>query len=575
MGKIKIRSIRIQTRLIVSVLLISIVPVAATSIISYKKSNDAIQTKINTYSVQAMEDVSRTLQTELSFKEALCEELAMTGEIQKKLVDYEKLNNSEKYKIQDDITSKFVEKIRLSAFNASSDITSLSIINHSNVIIGTGQNNYNPNQFIEIYNKTKDEGPKYNYTIIKDLNENFQVAINSRIKNHITGEEIGTLILTFKDSYISEICKRLKIGDNADVLIMNSRGIIVSSNNESKTPINEEYAEKTLIENIIKNKELKKYSFSMDIMGEKRLVTYNSITNSDWFIVGTIPYTYLQEESKSLMWNILFIGIVCLIVAIPLSFIISFSISKPLDKLKNHMNEVQMGKFDIELTDNNSDEIAEISTGFNDMLTSIRLLIKDNIDTQNEIVYKLGAVTEARSQETGNHIKRVAQYSKLIALKCGISEKEADIVKIASTLHDVGKISIPDSILLKPSKLTEEEFTIMKTHALIGNDILSNSNKKVLKIASIIALQHHERYDGTGYPKGICGDKIKIYSRIVALTDVFDALATDRVYKKKWEFDKIIDYIKEQRGKQFDPEIVDIFLANLDEIKTIQSNLSD
>lgn len=575
MGKIKIRSIRIQTRLIVSFLLISIVPVAATSIISYKKSNDAIQTKINTYSVQAMEDVSRTLQTELSFKEALCEELAMTGEIQKKLVDYEKLNNSEKYKIQDDITSKFVEKIRLSAFNASSDITSLSIINHSNVIIGTGQNNYNPNQFIEIYNKTKDEGPKYNYTIIKDLNENFQVAINSRIKNHITGEEIGTLILTFKDSYISEICKRLKIGDNADVLIMNSRGIIVSSNNESKTPINEEYAEKTLIENIIKNKELKKYSFSMDIMGEKRLVTYNSITNSDWFIVGTIPYTYLQEESKSLMWNILFIGIVCLIVAIPLSFIISFSISKPLDKLKNHMNEVQMGKFDIELTDNNSDEIAEISTGFNDMLTSIRLLIKDNIDTQNEIVYKLGAVTEARSQETGNHIKRVAQYSKLIALKCGISEKEADIVKIASTLHDVGKISIPDSILLKPSKLTEEEFTIMKTHALIGNDILSNSNKKVLKIASIIALQHHERYDGTGYPKGICGDKIKIYSRIVALTDVFDALATDRVYKKKWEFDKIIDYIKEQRGKQFDPEIVDIFLANLDEIKTIQSNLSD
>ncbi|PRR81360.1 HD domain-containing phosphohydrolase [Clostridium vincentii] len=575
MVKIKIRSIRIQTRLIVSFLLLSIVPLAATSLISYKKSSDAIQTKINTYSVQVMDDVSRNLQTELTFKESLCEELAMTDEIQKNLIDYTKLTNTEKYKIEDDITLKFVEKMRLSAFNASSDITSLNIIINSNVIMGTGQNNYDPNQLIEIYNETKDDNYKYNYTIVKDLNGNFQVAIDSIIKNHITGEEIGTLILTFKDSYISDICKQLEIGEDADVLIMDSKGKIVSSNDESKAPINKEYLEKTLIQKVIENNELKQHSFSMDILGEKRLVAYNRITNCDWFIVSTIPYTYLQEESKSLMLSIIFIGLVCLIFAIPLSFIISFSISRPLSRLKKHMNEVQMGKLDIELSDNNSDEIAEISTGFNDMISSIRLLIKDNIDTQNEIVYKLGAVTEARSQETGNHIKRVAQYSKLIALKYGIPEKEADIVRIASTLHDVGKISIPDNILLKPGKLTVEEFEIMKTHAVIGNEILSNSNKKVLKIASIIALEHHERYDGTGYPRGISGDKIGIYSRIVSLTDVFDALATDRVYKKKWEFTKIVEYIKKQRGKQFDPKIVDIFLANLDEIKIIQNNLSD
>ena len=118
------------------------------------------------------------------------------------------------------------------------------------------------------------------------------------------------------------------------------------------------------------------------------------------------------------------------------------------------MDEAQSGKFDVELLDDNSDEIAEIATGFNDMISSIRLLIKDNIDTQNEIVFKLGAVTEARSQETGNHISRVAYYSKLIALKYGIPEEDADILKMASTLHDIGKISIPDSILLKPGKLT-------------------------------------------------------------------------------------------------------------------------
>ena len=569
----KIRSIKIQTRLIVSFLLMSCIPLTVTSLLIYKKSSDAIQTKINTYSVQVMADVSKHLQTELAFKESLFEELDMTDEIQKGLTNYMKLNNIERYKIEDNITSKFVEKMRLSAFNDSSNITSINIIIDKNVIMGAGQNNYNLNQLIEISNECNNES--YNYKIIKDLNGCFEVSIDRVVKNHINGERIGTLIMTFKQSYISNICKQLRIGDNADVLIMDSKGIIVSSNNESKIPVNEEYLEKTLIKNILKNNELKNYSFSMDILGERRLVAYDCIENSEWFIVSTIPYTYLQVESKNLMWNIVFICLVCFIFAIPLSFIISFSISKPLSKLKNIMNEVKLGKLDVELVDNNSDEIAEISTGFNDMISSIRSLVKDNIDTQKEIIYKLGAVTEARSQETGNHIRRVAHYSRLIALKYGATEEEADILKIASTLHDVGKISIPDSILLKPGKLTEEEFEIMKTHAVVGNEILCNSNKPILQIASEIALEHHERYDGTGYPRGISGDQIGIYSRIVSLTDVFDALATDRVYKKKWEFSKIVEYIKEQRGKQFDPKIVDIFLDNLDEIKRIQDKLKD
>jgi response regulator RpfG family c-di-GMP phosphodiesterase len=310
-------------------------------------------------------------------------------------------------------------------------------------------------------------------------------------------------------------------------------------------------------------------------MGEKRLVAYNSIEKCNWFIVSTIPYTYIQEESNKLAWSIVYIALLCFIFAIPMSFAISFSISKPLSKLKSIMNEVKMGNIDIELIDNNNDEIAEISTGFNDMISAIRDLIKENTDTQKEIIYKLGAVTEARSQETGNHIRRVAHYSKLIALKYGASEEEANILEIASTLHDVGKVAIPDSILLKPGKLTEEEFEIMKTHTVIGYEILSNSNKPILEIASQIALHHHERYDGTGYPRALKGEQIEIYSRIVALTDVFDALATDRVYKKKWEIDKIVEYIKEQSGKQFDPKIVNIFLNNIDEFKNIQNKLRD
>jgi len=559
----------------VSFLLLSFLPLAITSLISYNKSSYAIQTKIQIYLAQIMLDVSRNLKTELTFKESLCEELSMTQEIQNGLTNYMELSKNEKFNIEDKINSKFVEKMRLSAFSAPLDITSINIITDKNTLMGAGQNNYDINQFIKIHTESKDEGYKYNYRIIKDLNGNFQVSIEKIIKNHINGARIGTLILTFEEAFISDICKQLNIGNNADVFIMNSKGTIVSSNNEIKIPINKEYSEKTLIKKILKNDEEKYNSFSLDIMGEKRLVAYNSIENCDWFIVSTIPYTYLHSESKDLMWNIVFIGLICLVCAVPVSFIISSSISSPLIKLKNIMDEAQSGKLDVKLSDNNSDEIAEIATGFNDMISSIRLLIKDNIDTQNEIVFKLEAVTEARSQETGNHIIRVAYYSKLIAMKLGVSEEDADILKMASTLHDIGKISIPDRVLLKPGKLTQEEFEIMKTHTVIGYDILSNSNKPILKIASKIAHEHHEKYDGTGYPRGISGDEIGVYSKIVALADVFDALGTERVYKRKWEWNKIIDYIKEQSGKQFDPRIVDIFLANLDEIREIQNSLKD
>jgi len=559
----------------VSFLLLSFLPLAITSLISYNKSSYAIQTKIQIYLAQIMLDVSRNLKTELTFKESLCEELSMTQEIQNGLTNYMELSKNEKFNIEDKINSKFVEKMRLSAFSAPLDITSINIITDKNTLMGAGQNNYDINQFIKIHTESKDEGYKYNYRIIKDLNGNFQVSIEKIIKNHINGARIGTLILTFEEAFISDICKQLNIGNNADVFIMNSKGTIVSSNNEIKIPINKEYSEKTLIKKILKNDEEKYNSFSLDIMGEKRLVAYNSIENCDWFIVSTIPYTYLHSESKDLMWNIVFIGLICLVCAVPVSFIISSSISSPLIKLKNIMDEAQSGKLDVKLSDNNSDEIAEIATGFNDMISSIRLLIKDNIDTQNEIVFKLEAVTEARSQETGNHIIRVAYYSKLIAMKLGVPEEDADILKMASTLHDIGKISIPDRVLLKPGKLTQEEFEIMKTHTVIGYDILSNSNKPILKIASKIAHEHHEKYDGTGYPRGISGDEIGVYSKIVALADVFDALGTERVYKKKWEWNKIIDYIKEQSGKQFDPRIVDIFLTNLDEIREIQNSLKD
>jgi len=192
-------------------------------------------------------------------------------------------------------------------------------------------------------------------------------------------------------------------------------------------------------------------------------------------------------------------------------------------------------------------------------------------ETQAEIIYTLGEVMENRSKETASHVKRVAKYTYLIAKKYGLDEDEAFILKSASPLHDIGKIGISDSILLKPGKLTKEEFDIMKTHSKIGYDILKASTRSILRAAAIVAHEHHEKYDGSGYPNAKRSDDIHIYGRIVAIADVFDALTHKRVYKEAWEFDKAVKYLIEQKGKHFDPRLVDIFISNLDEVREIYS----
>lgn len=196
-------------------------------------------------------------------------------------------------------------------------------------------------------------------------------------------------------------------------------------------------------------------------------------------------------------------------------------------------------------------------------------------NAQKEIIYTLGEIAETRSAETGYHVKRVAEIASILATKYGIEAEEAEILRLAASIHDLGKLAIHDSILNKPGKLTPEEFGVMKTHAQIGYDMLRQSNQPVLQTAALIAHQHHEHFDGGGYPLGLKGEEIHIYSRIVALADVFDALGNRRVYKEPWTDDRIVPYICEQRGKQFDPALIDLFLDNLDEISKVREQLPD
>ncbi len=202
-------------------------------------------------------------------------------------------------------------------------------------------------------------------------------------------------------------------------------------------------------------------------------------------------------------------------------------------------------------------------------------LDKEIFDTQSEIIDTLGDVVENRSKETANHVKRVSHLSRMLARLNGMTSEEADILFMAAPMHDIGKVAIPDRILLKEGKLDEEEWTIMKTHAEIGEQMFSQSARPVLQAASIVAGQHHEKYNGSGYPRGLKGKNIHVYGRIVAITDVFDALSHKRCYKDAWPQEKVIDLLKQERGEHLDPGLVDLFLDNLDKVKEILTKYPD
>ncbi len=205
----------------------------------------------------------------------------------------------------------------------------------------------------------------------------------------------------------------------------------------------------------------------------------------------------------------------------------------------------------------------------------VQFLTEEIEATQREVVFTMGAIGETRSRETGNHVKRVAEYCYIFAKKYGLSESDAALLREASPMHDIGKVGIPDSILNKPGKLNAQEWEVMKTHAEIGYDMLKFSKRPILQAAASVALSHHEKFDGSGYPKNLKGQNIPIFGRILAICDVFDALGSERCYKKAWKDNDIWNLLKAQSGQHFDPDLVEIFFENIDSFTAIRDQLKD
>src|SRR5512135_2642858 len=196
-------------------------------------------------------------------------------------------------------------------------------------------------------------------------------------------------------------------------------------------------------------------------------------------------------------------------------------------------------------------------------------------EREKETLLRLARAGEFRDAETGYHLIRMARYSRLIAGAIGLDRDECETVELAAPLHDIGKIGIPDQILLKPDKLDEAEWEVMRRHPVIGNEILKGSASKYVRMGALIALGHHEKYDGSGYPNGLVGDHIVLCARIVAVADVYDALTSVRPYKKAWSTEDALQYLRAQRGGHFDPRLVDAFIGVRADVERVQNEWRD
>jgi len=228
------------------------------------------------------------------------------------------------------------------------------------------------------------------------------------------------------------------------------------------------------------------------------------------------------------------------------------------------------------------EEISDLDTKLLEIFCSGVAIAFDNIlltqeitDTQAELILRLGDVVESRSNEAGNHVRRMSQVCHLLASASGMSDDETAILQHAAPMHDIGKIATPDAVLLKPGKLDAAEWEIMKQHPTVGLSILAGSQRPILKAAAVIAHQHHEKFDGSGYPQGLKGEEIHKYARIVAVADVFDALMHKRCYKEAWPIDKVTAYLREVAGQHLDPIYVDLLVKHIDEALAINQRFPD
>jgi response regulator RpfG family c-di-GMP phosphodiesterase len=301
--------------------------------------------------------------------------------------------------------------------------------------------------------------------------------------------------------------------------------------------------------------------------------------------VLNVESSITDARKSALIYGVLVGLMVLLFVAIMVAGSMRLTdrfVLSPLKKMTYLFEKSIRGKKPIDEALFRTDDFSNAVTKFNRVIKEVNDKADEleNLNTEieatlKETIFTLAAVGERKCEETGNHVRRVQHCSALLAELAGLSEEEINLIKIASPLHDIGKVGIPERIIQKPGKLNDAEYQVVRTHATLGYEMLRHSSRDVMQAAATIAYEHHEHYDGHGYPRGIEGEAIHIFGRITAIADVFDALANDRYYKPAWPHDEIKRLFKEQRGRQFDPQLIDLFLGHYDAFVEILNRYCD
>ncbi len=398
------------------------------------------------------------------------------------------------------------------------------------------------------------------------------LATNPILKSTGKGPCRGTLIMgrLLNNNYIDHLRKRTHVDFKVTPISD------IKNTSKLKNIINKITPEQPLYFNISKNNYLHIYTLFNDIHGTPSLLI-QAETEREVYVQGQKTLTYSLHA-------ILIIGVILLAIMI---VIIQTTVIRPISNLTNHAIMVKKShNLTSRIYEKRKDEIGILSRELDNMLIEIneinnnlenRIIERTNeiMETRKNSIFRLASAAEERDTDTGLHLKRIQAITTLLAEKSGIEENKAKMIGLASILHDIGKIGIQDDVLFKKDKFTEKEYEIMKKHTFIGGKILGGNDTELIETACQIALYHHERWSGGGYPSGLSGEKIPLPARITAIADVFDALASKRVYKHAWSMTEIKIFFEKNQGKQLDPTLTNIFLENFSEFVKLRSKFQE
>ncbi len=320
------------------------------------------------------------------------------------------------------------------------------------------------------------------------------------------------------------------------------------------------------------------------LLGEDRVGVVFAFEPFGWTVAITESSARFFSGLRDIMYAQALILAVAIVIAVGFITIYVRHVVRPVERLSLTIESIaETHNLSHRAEVEEDDEIGFIAERFNNMMSTLQVLqdqvkrtslaeVKSRekaVHSELETLYLLGRVSDFRDEQTGEHQGRISSLTRLFSSLLGHDSERQEFIMNGSRLHDIGKIAIPDSILLKPSSLTPEEFETIKAHTVLGYDLLKGSRSEILAEGSIIAYTHHERWDGTGYPRGLAGEAIPISGRIVSIVDVFDALISERPYKRPWTTERALSYIHEHKGTQFDPALVDIFVGNFDRFAEI------